>query len=1146
MDRARRAAVAAIALVFSLTVVAAAGGATPSAVTAQLAAVSWPASTLVVSEVQTGGASASDEFVEIANQGPDAVDLVGLEVAYVTSTGGTVTRKASWAGAAPLAPGQRVLLANALGAYAAVGDVAYSGGLAATGGAIVLRPIGGAPIDAVGWGDATNAFVEGAAAPAPAAGSSIERRPGGIEGNGVDTNDNRADWVVQSSPSAQNLSAPPVPAPIVTPTPTPTSTPTPMPTPTPTTTPTPTPTPTPSPSPTPTPTSSPTPNPSPTPTSTPTPTPSPTSTPTPTTTPTPTPTPSASPSTPPLTIADARALPDGTDVTIRGVLTTGLGALESGRTAFVEDDSSGIALYLDAAVVDGLPVGTAVIATGTLDTRYAQRTLRVALADLIEDGRGALADPPSVATGDAGETVEGRRIAISGLTVGSPSGLADGTALTVDDGSGQLRVIVTPAALGELSVPAGTQVAATGPVGQRDSSGTGTEGYRLYATEPGEFAIVVEPSPSPSSSSDPSPTPGPSASPSPIPSPSPTPTPSPSPSPSSTPSASPGPLTIAAARTASVGRVVTVRGVVTAEAGRLGTPPLIAIEDSSAGIMIRLPDGAPRLVRGTVVEVTGSLAAPYGQTEIRPSAGGVTVAGSGAVPAPLDVGRADVGESTEGLLVAITGRIERKATRATSGDVSADLVTDGGTLRLTADASSGLTVASFRPGTAYRIGGIVGQHASRKGALDGYRIWLRDAQDLAPDAPAPSPSPTASGSPAPSTPPLLTVVRALLVRDRPVSMDVVVTAGPELLDASGRRVVVQDATAAVEVLVPADAARPALGDRLRVTGTIGRAYGAARVTATSIVVLGRAAGPRPMTLSRAPGAADDWRLVRIAGTVVDVKRLGDRWRAEIEVRGVRIPVSGLPGSGVPSTALVEGRSATVTGIVKRAYPSATDTRFAIVPRFASDVALGPSASAGAAVGPDERGPGQVTEPGAPRGPLDVDLARLADHAGQEVRVGGLLVDLAGTGFTIDDGTAVGRIALSGEALAYLPLLEPGDALNVVGRVARSGEAVEVADPAGLFRVGDLGEVAPIAPAGEVAVEPRTPGPATVTRADFGGGFGLVPSGPIGMLAVVLMTIASTAFALARRERRRRLLASRVGARLARLAVGRRERAGSRS
>ena len=62
-------------------------------------------------------------------------------------------------------------------------------------GAIVLRRIGGGPLDAIGWGDAVSSFVEGSAAPAPPPGSSLERRPGGIDGNGVDTNDNATDWL---------------------------------------------------------------------------------------------------------------------------------------------------------------------------------------------------------------------------------------------------------------------------------------------------------------------------------------------------------------------------------------------------------------------------------------------------------------------------------------------------------------------------------------------------------------------------------------------------------------------------------------------------------------------------------------------------------------------------------------------------------------------------------------------------------------------------------------------------------------------------------------------------------------------------------------------------------------------------------------
>ena len=40
-----------------------------------------------ISEIQTGGASASDEFVEVANQGSAPVDLAGLEVVYATSVG---------------------------------------------------------------------------------------------------------------------------------------------------------------------------------------------------------------------------------------------------------------------------------------------------------------------------------------------------------------------------------------------------------------------------------------------------------------------------------------------------------------------------------------------------------------------------------------------------------------------------------------------------------------------------------------------------------------------------------------------------------------------------------------------------------------------------------------------------------------------------------------------------------------------------------------------------------------------------------------------------------------------------------------------------------------------------------------------------
>ncbi len=172
----------------------------------------WPASSgALVAEVVTGGASASDEYVELTNAATSPVDLGGLELVYATSTGSTVTRKATWTSPRPLEPGQHLLVANAAGAYAALADATYSGGFAATGGALAMRPVGGTPIDAVGWGDATNAFVEGVAASAPPAGSSIERRPGGSAGNVTDTNDNATDWLIQAAPEPRNLASPPFP-----------------------------------------------------------------------------------------------------------------------------------------------------------------------------------------------------------------------------------------------------------------------------------------------------------------------------------------------------------------------------------------------------------------------------------------------------------------------------------------------------------------------------------------------------------------------------------------------------------------------------------------------------------------------------------------------------------------------------------------------------------------------------------------------------------------------------------------------------------------------------------------------------------------------------------------------------------------------
>ena len=141
---------------------------------------------LVVSEVVTGGAIASDELIELHNPTTSALPLEGLEVIYVTSSGATISRRAAWEVGAPSVPaGGHVLVANASGIYAPIADATYAVGMAATGGSVAIRILGASTaVDAVGWGTTTSTWREGSPAAAPAAGASIERLPGGALGSG--------------------------------------------------------------------------------------------------------------------------------------------------------------------------------------------------------------------------------------------------------------------------------------------------------------------------------------------------------------------------------------------------------------------------------------------------------------------------------------------------------------------------------------------------------------------------------------------------------------------------------------------------------------------------------------------------------------------------------------------------------------------------------------------------------------------------------------------------------------------------------------------------------------------------------------------------------------------------------------------------
>jgi hypothetical protein len=411
-------------------------------------------------------------------------------------------------------------------------------------------------------------------------------------------------------------------------------------------------------------------------------------------------------------------------------------------------------------------------------------------------------------------------------------------------------------------------------------------------------------------------------------------------------------------------------------------------------------------------------------------------------------------------------------------------------------------------------------------------------------------------------PATLSIAHALGTSDRVVAIEGVVTAPATLLDATGRRIVVQDASGAIEVLLGKDLAVPGIGTRVQATGKVGSAYGSPRLRATALDQRGQGTAPAPLSLHAAPTDGQAWRLVSIRARVDDVKKLGDRWRAELVLGDARIVVVGQPGAGIPIGAIAEGRMATVVGIVRRAYPSASDRRPTILPRTAADIRLEAATAAGGsgqAAGPGNGTSGgtattttaggvTTADPGsdaAIAAMLAVPAADLGDLAtldGRQVRVGGLVRDLRPDGFRLDDGTAVGTVVLVGGALDWLALIEPEDAVNVVGRVSITDEGpiVTVDDPGSIVLGADLLTASsdPGASAAGIQGDPAASDGRTAEALQAG--MALDPAGlpgaGAGIGSVLLIAFASLLVTAVRRRQARRLLASRVATRLAALAA----------
>jgi hypothetical protein len=635
-----------------------------------------PGGHLLVSEVMTGGASASDEFIELYNPGPIALPLEGLEVIYVTASGGTITRKGTWASGSPAVPaGAHVLLANAAGIFAPIADVTYVNGLAATGGSTAIRILGASSaIDAVGWGNATSTWLEGTPAVAAAAGHSIERLPGGSGGSAQDSDQNSVDFVEVASPDPQNSLSSPIPVA------------------------TPAPTVSPSDSPAPSPSSSPTPSATPEPTgasATPTPSATATSTPSPTLQPTVTP----SPSIEPMTVAAARALADGTNVLVEGTSLTDSAFVDGG--GYLADATGGIAVLLSEG---SFPRAVTIRVRGVLDDRFSQRTIRADASGVTVIGSSADPVAQQTATGAIGEDLEGELVDVSGIIASAQTTLTTGIAVDLDDGSGPIRILVGNATgIGTGGWIRGATLHLRGVVGQRDSSGTGTAGYRVQPRDSSDILSLLPPS---------------------------TPRPSPSPSASATP-APPGDanlLSIAAARLAPFNARVKVRGIVTLPSD-LAEEGIAAIQDSSGAIVLRLGDEADSLRLGDLVELFGTRSTKAGMETIRIVEAARRL-GSQPQPSPRRRGTGALGEPDEAVLVMVRGAVATSPRRTSANNVYFDLDDGSGPIRVFVSPAASIDTNAVLLGSWVEVEGVLGQETTGRLPDRGYRLWPRSEGDL--------------------------------------------------------------------------------------------------------------------------------------------------------------------------------------------------------------------------------------------------------------------------------------------------------------------------------------------------------------------------------------------------------------------------------
>ena len=566
-----------------------------------------------------------------------------------------------------------------------------------------------------------------------------------------------------------------------------------------------------------------------------------------------------------------------------------------------------------------------------------------------------------------------------------------------------------------------------------------------------------------------------------------------------------------------MGSEVTVEGTVTADAGRILGERTLVIQDATGGIPVRLPSAGlvGGFARGAIIRATGELAEPYGNLELRAEeASDIAILGSGGLPAAASVTSGGLDEGHEGVLATITATVS-SVDNYSSGAVSIAIADAAGEGKVYAFAPIELDAGALERDQRIRAVGIVGQRASSSGTADGYRLWLRGAGDLTVLTTTPTPKPSVPPGddggttvPKPPQPPRVPIAEA--AEGDTVIIVGVVTSKAGLVDSEARRVTVQDRSGAILVRYPADSEPARVGSVIRVVGEVGTWFGARQLEAEKEPRRKRNGAVRVANLRRPPVESDEWRLVRVAVRITDTERSGDTWRAEAELAdGSTLPIVGLAGAGIDGELLEPGRAARITGIVRRAHPSASDQRFAVAPRSRKDIRLGSLRREAGDASEDDHGQDGDDADGDPAlvaasdgidpGLFTATLGSLDGLEDHLVRVGGRVETIANRSLTLDDGTARGTVRLAATVKQVEPGFEVGEVINATGRVERRGaHAVEVV----VASAADVRRVASLRSTPDEALDTRADVPPRDARSDRA--TTPRPSEPAGPQAIIVL------------------------------------------